>query len=590
MIKRVLATLAVLGVLIWGGVFITRSLRASAAKDQIQYRVANVKREEVKKTVTATGILTPWTKVDIKSRAGGRVISLPVEPGTIVTKGQVIAEIDPSDTLLTYNSARADIESNRARVEETSKTLALQRQQTVVSIQTAEASLNSARAAVASAKARYESARSQAEVQKDLTEANIETARANLAAEQARLKQMTSASHPQENAAALAALHQAEANVKNSEAQLKRQKTLLEKGFVAQSQVDEAQATYEVALANLTSAREKVNTIQPELANDLQAQQARVKQLEAALRSAEANRVEVQLKQQAAEAAKADYQQAVAGAAQAEARLREARAERLNDAIRVTQIAQARAAGERAKASFANAEVQLKDTRVTAPSDGVILQKYVEQGTIITSGQSFNSTGTSIVQLGDISRMYVDVQVDESDVASVDLDQKVDITFDAYSTMPFEGKVIKIEPQAVVDQNVTTVHVRVEVDNSAPSFRLLKPGMNATCEFIVDKRDDVLSIPNEALKTDANGTDHFVEVVTGGKPAPADKESEADPYLLIGVKITKKPVQIGLEGNDTTEILSGVNEGERVITQTIEPSPATPGGNPFGGGRGPGRR
>lgn len=589
MIKRVLATLAALGVLIWGAVFITRSLRANAAKDQIQYRVANVKRDEVKKTVTATGVLTPWTKVDIKSRAGGRVISLPVEPGTIVTKGQVIAEIDPSDTLLTFNSAKADIESNRAKVEETSKTLALQKQQTVVSIQTAEASLNSARAAVTSAKARYESARSQAGAQQALTDASVETARANLAAEQARLKQMTSASHPQENASARAALHQAEANQKNAEAQWTRQKTLLAKGFVAQSQVDEAQATYEVAQATLASAREKVNTLRPELATDLQAQQARVKQLDAALRSAEANRVEIQLKQQAAEAAKADYQQAVAGVLQAEARLREAQAERINDAIRVTQIAQAQAAGARAKASFANAQIQLNDTHVTAPSDGVILQKYVEQGTIITSGQSFNSTGTSIVQLGDISRMYVDVQVDESDVASVDLDQKVDITFDAYSTMPFEGKVIKIEPQAVVDSNVTTVHVRVEVDNSVPSFRLLKPGMNATCEFIVDQKDNVLSIPNEALKTDANGTDHFVEVVTGGKPAPADKDSEADPNLLIGVKITKKPVQAGLEGNDTTEILGGVNEGERVITQTIEPSTNT-GGNPFGGGRGPGRR
>src|SRR5579871_3291408 len=213
----------------------------------------------------------------------------------------------------------------------------------------------------------------------------------------------------------------------------------------------------------------------------------------------------------------------------------------------------------------------------------------IPEGTMITSGISLNSTGTSIVQLGDISRMYIDVQVDETDVASVDMDQKVDITFDAYSTLPFEGKVIKIEPQAVVDSNVTTVHVRVEVDNSAPSYRLLKPGMNATCEFVVDKKEDVLCVPNEALRSETDGS-HYVEIAVGGTQAPADKDSDPDPNLLVGVKPRKQPVETSLEGNDLTEITSGLKGGERIITQTIEPSTVTPttGGNPFAGSRGPG--
>lgn len=174
----------------------------------------------------------------------------------------------------------------------------------------------------------------------------------------------------------------------------------------------------------------------------------------------------------------------------------------------------------------------------------------------------------------------------------MDLDQKVDITFDAYATTPFEGKVIRIDPQAVVESNVTTVHVRVEVDNSVPSFRLLKPGMNASCEFIVQKKDDVIAIPNEALKTDQDGT-RYVEVATGGKPAPADKDSEPDPNLFVGIKIDHRKVEVGLEGNDTTEITADLKAGEKIVTQTIEPSTVTPsGGAPgFGGGnRGPGRR
>ncbi len=474
-------------------------------------------------------------------------------------------------------------------MDETAKTLALQQKQTRVSIETALANLNSAKAAAASARARYESAKNQADAQKDLTEATVENARATLAAEQERLNQLVSASHPQENASALAALHQAEANAKNAEVQWRRQKALLDKGFVAQSTVDQAEAAYEVAKATLESAREKMNTIQPELDADLKAQRARVRQVQAALNQAETGRVDVKLRQQAAQAAWADYQQALAGVRQAQAKVEEARAEQLNNVIRRTQIAQAIAAGARAQATMVNAKTQLDQTRVVAPSDGIILKKYVEQGTLITSGVSFNSTGTSIVQLGDISRMYVDVQVDETDVANVDMDQKVDITFDAYPTTPFEGKVIKVDPQAVVDQNVTTVHVRVEVDNSVPSYRLLKPGMNATCEFIVDKKDDVVAVPNEALKTDENGG-HYVEIAVGGKVAPADKDSEKDPNLLVDIKKVKRPIEIGLEGNDLTEVVSGLKEGDRVITQTIEPSTNIPGGNPFGGGRGPGRR
>ena len=188
--------------------------------------------------------------------------------------------------------------------------------------------------------------------------------------------------------------------------------------------------------------------------------------------------------------------------------------------------------------------------------------------------------------------MYVDVQVDETDVASVEDGQKVDITFDAYPNNPYEGKVIKIDPQAVVDQNVTTVHVRVEVDNTSTTFALLKPGMNATCEFISKKLEDVVSVPNEAIKNDADGVSKYVEVPSGGKVAPpAEKDGETDPNLLIEVKIEKRKITVGLEGNDSSEVTEGLKEGDKIITQTIEPAPPTAaGGSPFGGSKGPGKK
>ncbi|CCW35276.1 RND family efflux transporter, MFP subunit [Chthonomonas calidirosea] len=559
---------------------------------QVHYRVAAVTQDMVRKTVSATGVLTPWTTVDIKSRAGGRIISLPVDDGTVVKKGQVVALIDPSDTLLTYYSAKADIDANRARVVESQKDLQLQLKEGQIGIDTAKANLKAAQAQAAAAQANYQSAQTDADNAKALSDANIASARATLAAQQAKLDQMKNATIPQERAQAQADLQQAKANLINAEAQLTRQKALLAKGFVAQSEVDQAQAARDVAAATVLQAQAKVDTLDKELDQDLKAQEAQVAQAKAALDTALAQASQVQTKQLAALAAKANAQQALATVKQAQVKLQDAQAQLINNIIRAKQIEEAKAAVIKSNAAYADAKVQLNDTRITAPMDGVILQKYVEQGTFITSGMSFNSSGTSIVQLGDISRMYVDTSVDETDVANIQMGQKVEVTFDAYPSIPFDGKVIRIEPQEVVNQNVTTLHVRVEVDNSNVAYRLLRPGMNATCEFIVDEKDDVTCIPNEALQT-ANDGSYYVLVATGGHQAPPDPGGSPDPSVLEGCHIERRPVQIGLQGDDTTEITEGLKVGEKVVTQTIQPinsATASTSGGFGGGGPGPGRR
>lgn len=602
--KRVLSIIAVIALVAGGWLMYSRNAASGAKKDQNQYRLGQVEKGKVRKTVSATGVLKPWTTVDLRSRAGGRVLRYAVDPvkskeqgkdvpldeGSTLKKGQDIVYIDPSDTELTVNSAKADIDSNKARVDETRRTLTLQEEQTSISIANAKASLLAVQSGSAATKARAESAKKQAEVQKDLSKANLESAKATLDAERERLRQLRQATNLQQRSGAVAALNQAQANLKNANLQLKRQRALLEKGFIAASVVDQAEAAYEVAKATYENAKQRIDTIDPELDADVKAQIARVNQVQAQYRAAQANQADIILKQQAADAAEADYQRSLADVEQAKVAVRQAEANRFNNQIRRSQILQAQAQGARSKASLINAQIQLKETTVTAPSDGVFLKRYIDAGTLISSGISaFSSTGSNIIQFGDTTRMYVDVQVDETDIANIELDQKVDIVFDAYSTATFEGKVIRIDPQMVIEQNVTTSHVRVEVDNTAPTFQLLKPGMNATCEFIINKKDDVVAVPNEALKSDSDGA-RYVEIASGGKPAPADKGEQPDPNLKVEIKIEKRKVEVDLEGNDATEIKSGVKEGETVVLQVIEPTVASPGGSPFGGGRGPGRR
>jgi HlyD family secretion protein len=574
-----------------GGAFVVKTLGAAATPVGNQYRVAAVETGTVKKTVTATGTLTAWTTIDIKSRAGGKILKLSVDEGKMVKKGDPIAEIDPSDTRLTYNQAEADIQANNSRVQETQETLELQKTQTEVAIKTAEANIASSRASLASTIARLDAAKSTSEAQSPLTEANVDSAQANLHAEETKLNQMRVATQPQQEAAARSSLDQANANLVNADANMKRQRNLLALGFVAPSIVDQAVANYGVAKATADAAKQKVDTLKPELDADIKAEEARVQQLRAALRTAEANRVQDDLKRQDVKSAAAAVQQARADLAQQKARLDEATAGRMNLRIRNSQIDQAKASGERSKAALINADIQLKDTEVRAPRSGIILLKYVEEGTIITSGQSFNSSGTSIVQLGDISRMYVDVSVDETDIANIDIGQKVDVTFDAYSSTPVDGTVIRVDPTAKVASNVTTLHVRVEVDNTAQIYSLLKPGMNASCDFIIGKKTDVVTVPNEALRTNADGT-HYVEIPSGGKQAPVEKGQDPDPAVFVDVKLRQQPVEIGLEGNDVTEVKSGVKEGDKIVTQVIEPTPAgASSGMPrMGGGPGPGRK
>ncbi|BDI29768.1 hypothetical protein CCAX7_18190 [Capsulimonas corticalis] len=579
-----------LALLVVCAVFVTSKLRGSSPDQQVKYKVTQAASGSVKKTISATGTLQPWSTVDIKSKAGGRVNQLLVDVGSVVKAGQVLAKIDPSDTQLAVNTAQAQMDSAIVKTQQAAKTYGLQVTQSQIGIENAQAALQAAQANRQSAQAKLNDARSQAAAQPSQTAATIAQAQANLD-QSIKARTALSSTNKQDVASAQSAYDQAVANQKNAQAELTRQQSLLQKGYVSQQTFDAAQAAYDVNVAQTQSAQEKLRTIGAEQQANVQAADAKVAQSKAALQSAQASSVDISTKRNAVSQAVAALAQAAAQVSQAQVALNQAIADRANNGIKQDDIKVSQASIASNKASLTNATTTLDQTVVRSPTDGIILTKYVGQGTIITSGLSSVATGTAIVQLGDISRMYVNVAVDETDVASVDSGQAVEVDFDAYPGIPFEGKVSRIDPLAVVTNNVTTFNVRVEIDNSTPTYRLLKPGMNANCQFMIDEKSDVLSVPSEAVQSDDNGS--YVQVATGGAKAPADPTTGAavDPNTLVGVKLEHRAVEIGLEGDDATEITSGLKPGEKVVTQTITPAPpaaATGASSPFatGGGRG----
>lgn len=569
---------AIVIVLVGGGIFwYTRRAGASGSKGQAQYKLAEPETGTVKKTVSATGTLQAWRMIDIKSKAGGRVDEMLVEVGDTVRAGQVLARIDPADTLLQVNQARADVASANARKKQNEEVAQLQRLQTTNSISSAEVALAAARANLNAAIARRDRAKAQADSAPVLWRASMQNSTANYENVQKQHAQLL-VSFDQERATAQSSYDQAKANLENARANLSRQKSLWEKGFVSKQVVDSAQANFEVMAAQVMSSKTKLDTLAAEQEAEKQASIARVNQAKAQLDNMKAQEVDIEIAKQAHQEAIASVKQLEEAVKQAGVSLKQAKDNKANDAIRSIDVPIAAASIARSEASLVNANTTLDQTTVRAPTDGVILQKYVEQGTIISSALSFAASGNNILQLGDVTRMYIDVTVDETDIANVDVGQRVDVTMDAYAGIPFEGKVARIDPKAVVEQNVTTIHVRVEIDNSAPTYQLLKPGMNATCEFVVNEKENVLFVPTEAVRQDNEG--RYVEIGTGGKPAPPDPKTgePAEEGMLVDVKIEQRRVEIGLEGNDSIEIVSGLKGGEKVVVQTVEPPPDQPGG------------
>ncbi|HET9981980.1 MAG TPA: efflux RND transporter periplasmic adaptor subunit [Longimicrobiales bacterium] len=181
------------------------------------------------------------------------------------------------------------------------------------------------------------------------------------------------------------------------------------------------------------------------------------------------------------------------------------RSEELRKANIITEqeFEQARLAETSARAGLVKAQTNLElaqqkmgDVTIGAPIDGTIIEKTVETGQIIASASQTVSGGTTLFKMADLATMQVRALVDETDIGKVQPGQTARVTVEAYPGRPFIGQVQKIEPQAVVDQNVTMFPVLIRLDNAQ---RLLKPGMNAEVEVQIARRSDALVIPNDAV-------------------------------------------------------------------------------------------
>src|SRR5210317_780730 len=149
-----------------------------------------------------------------------------------------------------------------------------------------------------------------------------------------------------------------------------------------------------------------------------------------------------------------------------------------------------------ANVAVENARIAVDDTDIRAPIGGTIIFKPVEIGQVISSPTQDFAGGTLLMQMADLSAVQIRTLIDETDIGKIQPGMQVSVSVAAYPNQPFPGEVVKIEPQAVVDQNVTMFAVLVSIQNPDG---LLLPGMNAEVEMSVARADHVLTIPVMAL-------------------------------------------------------------------------------------------
>jgi HlyD family secretion protein len=272
----------------------------------------------------------------------------------------------------------------------------------------------------------------------------------------------------------------------------------------------------------------------------------------------------------------------------------------------IANLHQAEAQVQIKEAALSNSMVNLSRCTIYSPVDGIVISRNVDIGqTVAASLQA----PTLFVIANDLAQMQIDASVAEADVGGVQENQPVNFTVDAFPYRTFHGKVIQVRNSPSTVQNVVTYDTVIGVNNADLK---LKPGMTANVSIITAEHTNVLKIPNAALRfrmPETESTNAPARAMSnsprgnernfsGGGPSSGAAKPHAERnlrtvYVLPSSadgkegEIKPKPVQIktGINDGIATEVLDGLNEGDRVITGVELPdADSTQPSNPFGGG------
>lgn len=260
----------------------------------------------------------------------------------------------------------------------------------------------------------------------------------------------------------------------------------------------------------------------------------------------------------------------------------------LDQALQARKSAEAQLA--QAKAAADKDRVNLAYTTIRSPVSGIVVNRVVDLGQTVAASLQ---TPTLFQIAQDLSEMRIDTSFAEADIGRIKEGQKVRFTVDAFPNRSFQGEVQQIRLNATTQQNVVTYNVRISLSNPE---QILLPGMTAYVNIAVDHRQDVLLMPNAALRFKPSGADVVDKEKTaaaspesrsgepgngptGGKPGAKKRDTaNGTIYVVSEGALRAVNVQLGITDNRNTEVVGGdLKAGDRVITGEVN---ASPGGKP----------
>lgn len=216
------------------------------------------------------------------------------------------------------------------------------------------------------------------------------------------------------------------------------------------------------------------------------------------------------------------------------------------------------------------ARQNLADYFIRAPFDGVIAEVSIKKGDSL-SGSAAIATLITKQQIAEVS-------LNEVDVAKIKIGQKATLSFDAVEGLSMAGQVIEIDTLGTVSQGVVNYNVKIGFDTQDER---VKPGMSVGAAIITDVKQDVLIVPNSAIKSQSGR--YYVERLDQAGSAAQGKQG-----IVSLTPPRQQSVEIGLANDTSTEIMSGLKEGDQVVSQTITAAASTSQSQPSGGLRIPG--
>ncbi len=370
---------------------------------------------------------------------------------------------------------------------------------------------------------------------------------------------------------------------------------------IFQARVDQTRAAQDSAKAAVVSARASIVKAASDIAGaeaNVASQKANLVRAQSAVADAKIKndrRIEMVrqglIAQEEADTYQSTYDQAVASLDAAQSAVVAAQslvvsAQAAKD-VTQTQLDQAQSQVQQTTATLQQAQLDLAHTQILAPVDGTVISRNMDVGQTVAA--SFQAP--TIFQIAqDLTKMQVDTNVDESDVGPIRVGQSANFTVDAYPGVTFPGEVAQIRQAPINVQNVVTYDVVVSVSN--PDLKLF-PGMTANVRIINGVARHAVRLPVAALRFHPPETTSSApgaakgQSKTGRRGTANGAQAQQSVYVLEQGKLKRAGVKLGLTDGNYTEVLSGLNEGQLVVTGT---SSTTKAAAPAATQANPGRR